>query len=114
MRLLLLSCLVVLAVFCLITSSSADPLVLSSFETQADLDAWSTDGHKTVCPDPCIHHDCLLSRVDYYATDGSYAAKLDMYGDQDYNGMFRGTWSTTDWSSYNLLTFDVENPTAGP
>ncbi len=114
MRLLVLSCVVLLAALSLTAPSWATPVMLSDFETQADLDAWTTDGHKTVCPDPCIHQNCVLTRDSVHAMQGSWAAALLMYGDQDYNGMFRGTWPLSDWSSYNLLTFDVENPTDGP
>ncbi len=112
MRLVLLCCLAVLAALCLTTPSWADPLLLSDFETQADFDAWVPQGHLTVCPNPCVEHTDTLTRVAAHATQGTYAAQLDMWGNQDYNGMLRETWSTTDWSAYNLLTFDVENPTS--
>ena len=107
----LLCCAVLLAVLSLAGTSWAAPVMLSDFETDADFLAWEAQGHLTLCPG-CIEHTDTITRVAAHATEGTYSCQIDMYGDQDYNGMLRETWPTTDWSAYNLLAFDVENTTS--
>jgi hypothetical protein len=87
------------------------PCTLSDFESGADFAAWEAEGQISNCPDPCTPWPATLARLAGHATEGTYSCQVDL-NPADYQGLKRYTFPTNDWSAYNTLFFDVENPTA--
>ncbi len=90
---------------------SGAPYMLSDFETVPDFAAWEADGHISNCPDACTPLPATLTRLAGHATEGSYSCQIDLNDGCEYEGLKRYTFATNDWSAYNTLLFDVENPT---
>jgi len=103
------------AVLLLLLSSvalgSAAPYMLSDLESDADFNYWIPDGFISNCPDPCTDDPATLTRLNGHATEGSYSLQVDI-NVGEHMGMDRETFPTNDWSAYNTLFFDLENPTS--
>lgn len=93
-----------------ISLCSAAPYLLSDLESDADFSAWTPDGFISNCPDPCTPMPATLTRLHGHATEGGYSLQVDATPGE-HMGMDRNTWPSHDWSAYNTLFFDVENPT---
>jgi hypothetical protein len=91
---------------------SAAPYMLSDFESDADFAAWEATGQISNCPDACTPWPATVARLAGHATEGSYSCQIDL-NPADYQGCKRYAFTTNDWSAYNTLFFDVENPTTG-
>jgi len=84
--------------------------MLSDFESDADFTAWEADGQINNCPLACTPLPATLTRLAGHATEGSYSCQIDL-NVGEYEGLKRYTFATNNWSAYNTLLFDVENPT---
>ena len=85
--------------------------MLSDLESDADFNAWIPDGFISNCPYPCTPLPATLTRVAEHATEGSYSCQIDA-NEGEHMGMDRETFPINDWSGYNTLLFDLENPTS--
>jgi hypothetical protein len=111
MRVAWLSCAAVLLLLLSAALCSAAPYLLSDLESDADFADWIPDGFISNCPDPCTPIPATLTRLNGHATEGSYSLQIDCTPGE-HMGMDRDVWTTSDWSAYNTLLFDVENPTS--
>jgi hypothetical protein len=93
----------------------AATFVLSDFESSADLAQWEPTGAIVHCPDGwCEDDPATLTRVASHASHGSYSCQLTMPPPPtDFPGMSLTSFPTTDWSAYDVLRLDLDNPTTG-
>jgi len=105
--------LAVVLVVCLVGSGVCwgAAYMLSDLESDTDFNAWIPDGYISNCPDLCTPWPAVLSRVAAHATEGSYSCQIDA-NVGEHMGMDRQTFPTNNWSAYNTLFFDLENPTS--
>ena len=111
MRAVVLCCAVLLLLLSSAALCSAAPYLLSDLESDADFAAWSATGFVSNCPDLCTPQPSTLTRVASHATEGTSSCQIDMPVG-DYEGMERSVFPTNNWSAYNRLYFDLENPTS--
>ncbi len=111
MRPIRLCCAMLLLLLCSAVVCSAAPYMLSDLESDADFAAWSATGFISNCPALCTPEPSTLTRVASHATEGASSCQIDMLVG-DYEGMARSVFPTNNWSAYNRLYFDVENPTS--
>jgi len=88
---------------------------LSDFESDADLAQWAPTGAVVYCPDGyCTDTPATLTRVASHATSGSSSCRITMPPPPtDYPGMSLVSFPITDWSPYDVLRMDLDNPTPG-
>ncbi|MCJ7673327.1 MAG: hypothetical protein MUP67_14965, partial [Acidimicrobiia bacterium] len=93
-------------------AAAADVYVISDFETAGDLAQWEPTGSTVYCPEGwCEPNPATLSRVADHATSGSYSCLLEMPPPPtSYPGMNLISFPITDWSPYDVLRMDFDNP----
>ncbi|MFB3879845.1 MAG: S-layer homology domain-containing protein [Armatimonadota bacterium] len=108
--LVVVSLALVLALPCV---GQAATYVLSDFESDADLAQWAPTGAVVHCPDGwCEDDPATLTRVPSHATSGSYSCQITM-PPVDFPGITMVSFPTTEWSPYDVLCMDLDNPTPG-